>query len=191
MTQPPNDPTPDLPEDLPTSALTPTPEDLPEPPSGSFPEPTPENGSAAAPEPAFPPPPPAPEAFPPASAAPSAPIFPPPPPASTGAPYTPPAYGANAFPPPPAAGASAFPVSGLKPHRATMDIVLGVLGLLCCGFLAFPAYFMSRNDIAEMDAGRMDPTGRGTTNIAKILGIIGMVWFVLNILFTVFFFSRR
>ena len=103
----------------------------------------------------------------------------------------PPAYANNAFPPPPPAGASAFQPMGLKPHRATTDIVLGVLGVLCCSFLSIPAFIMSKNDMAEMDAGRMDPTGRGTTNVARILGIVGMVLLVLNVVYLVFWFAGR
>jgi hypothetical protein len=52
--------------------------------------------------------------------------------------------------------------------------------------LAIPAFIMSKNDIAEMDAGRMDPSGRSTANIAKILGIIGMVLLVINVIVTGF-----
>jgi uncharacterized membrane protein YtjA (UPF0391 family) len=45
---------------------------------------------------------------------------------------------------------------------------------------------MSKNDIAEMDAGLMDPSGRSTANIARILGIIGIVLLVLNLVAVVF-----
>lgn len=112
---------------------------------------------------------------------------PPPPPATAqssaqsgypGAAY--PGAGPNSFPPPSAGYGAALP-AGMKPHRATTDIVLGILGLLCCGILAIPAFIMSKNDIAEMDAGRMDPSGRGTTNVARILGIIGIVLLAINL----------
>jgi hypothetical protein len=53
--------------------------------------------------------------------------------------------------------------------------------------LAIPAFIMSRNDIAEMDAGLMDPSGRSTANIAKILGIIGMVLLAINVVVTILF----
>ena len=169
-------------------SLTPNPDDLPEPPaqpgSGQTPDttpPPPPPPPSAQPQ-GFPPPPPAPGAQPQA--------FPPPPPAP-GTPYVPPpAYPNSAFPPPPA-GSSAFQPMGMKPHRATTDIVLGVLGVLCCSFLSIPAFIMSKNDMAEMDAGRMDPSGRGTTNIARILGMVGMVLLVINVVYLVFFVFLR
>jgi hypothetical protein len=37
------------------------------------------------------------------------------------------------------------------------------------------AFFLARNDLAEMDAGRMDPSGRGMTQVGYALGIVGGV----------------
>ncbi|MFQ6131755.1 MAG: hypothetical protein ACE5R4_06940, partial [Armatimonadota bacterium] len=36
------------------------------------------------------------------------------------------------------------------------------------------AWIMGNRDLAEMDSGRMDPSGRDTTNIGRILGIISV-----------------
>jgi hypothetical protein len=41
---------------------------------------------------------------------------------------------------------------------------------------------MANNDLAEMDAGRMDPTGRGLTAAGKTCGIIGLVMACLALL---------
>ena len=60
---------------------------------------------------------------------------------------------------------------------------LGIVGLLCCGPLGIVAYIFGKNDLAEMDAGVMDPSGRGTTNVGRILGIVAMVFLVIQILF--------
>ncbi len=68
------------------------------------------------------------------------------------------------------------------PHRGTTILVLGLLGILVCGFIAFPAYTMGKADLEEMKAGRMDPSGEGLTRAGYILGIVGMVIIVLNIL---------
>ena len=62
---------------------------------------------------------------------------------------------------------------------------LGIVGLLCCGPLGIVAYLFGKNDIAEMDAGTMDPSGRGTTNVGKILGIVAMVFLVIQVLYLV------
>ena len=58
---------------------------------------------------------------------------------------------------------------------------LAIAGLLCCQVLSIAAFLLSKRDMAEMDAGRMDPSGRGTTNVARILGIVGIVWLLVNI----------
>lgn len=64
------------------------------------------------------------------------------------------------------------PYLGLRPHRGTLILVLGILGLVVCGVCGIVAWVMGKADLAEMDAGRMDPAGRDLTNIGRILGII-------------------
>lgn len=72
--------------------------------------------------------------------------------------------------------------SALKPHRGTMLIIFGVLGLICCIIFGILAWVMGQGDLKEMEAGRMDPSGEGMTKAAKILGIISVVLNVLGIL---------
>ena len=96
----------------------------------------------------------------------------------------------GAYPPafPPGPGAASGAASGLKPHRATLILVLGIVGLLCCGPVGIAAYLFGKNDLAEMDAGVMDPTGRSTTNVGRILGIVAMVFLVLQFIYVFFSF---
>ena len=61
----------------------------------------------------------------------------------------------------------------LAPHRGQTIMVLGILSLFMGGLVMGPiAWIMGRNDLAEMDAGRMDPSGRDNTNTGKICGMI-------------------
>jgi hypothetical protein len=69
----------------------------------------------------------------------------------------------------------------MKPHRGTLILILGILGLVVCGPLAIAAWVMGAGDLKEMDAGTMDPSGRGTTNAGKICGIIGTILLILGI----------
>ena len=65
---------------------------------------------------------------------------------------------------------------GLKPHRGTMILVLGILSLVigCVGWImGIMAWTMGNADLRAMDAGIMDPTGRGITQAGKICGVIG------------------
>ena len=68
----------------------------------------------------------------------------------------------------------------MKPHRGTLILVLGILGIVVCAFCAPVAWSMGSNDLKEIDAGRMDPQGRDQTNIGKILGIIGSILLILS-----------
>jgi len=63
----------------------------------------------------------------------------------------------------------------LKPHRGTTVLVLGILGLVVCVICGIIAWVMGKNDLREMDAGIMDPSGRGTTNAGKICGMISVI----------------
>lgn len=69
----------------------------------------------------------------------------------------------------------------MKPHRGTLILILGILGLVVCGPLAIAAWVMGAGDLKEMDAGTMDPSGRGTTNAGKICGIIGTILLILGL----------
>jgi predicted Zn finger-like uncharacterized protein len=71
----------------------------------------------------------------------------------------------------------------LQPHRGVMILILGILSIVCCGFLGIPAWVMGNTDMRAMDEGAMDPSGRQLTQIGKILGIIGIVWLVVQVFF--------
>jgi hypothetical protein len=70
----------------------------------------------------------------------------------------------------------------MKSHRGTLILVLGILGLVICPLLGIPAWIMGNTDLKEIDAGRMDPTGRGLTEAGRIIGIIGTVLLALSVI---------
>lgn len=72
-----------------------------------------------------------------------------------------------------------------KPHRGVLVLVFGILGMMMCGAFGIAAWMMGKNDMKEINAGRMDPEGRSLTQVGYILGIVGMVLFCLQILFIV------
>lgn len=66
----------------------------------------------------------------------------------------------------------------LRPHRAVAVLVLGILALVigCIGWIfGIIAWVMGSADLREMEAGRMDPTGRSMTQAGKICGMIGTI----------------
>ena len=77
----------------------------------------------------------------------------------------------NAGSPPVTTGS---PSDSLKPHRGTTVLVLGIIGLACCFIAGIIAWVMGNKDLAEMNAGSMDPAGRGLTQAGKICGMISV-----------------
>ena len=62
----------------------------------------------------------------------------------------------------------------LTPHRGVVILVLGILSLLLCFVFGIAAWMMGNADLKQMDAGLMDPEGRGLTQAGKLCGIIGL-----------------
>ncbi len=78
---------------------------------------------------------------------------------------------------------------GLKPHRGTMVLVFGILGLLCCIIFGILAWVFGQSDLKEMAEGRMDPSGEGMTKAGKILGIVAVALQILGIVLWIFVFG--
>lgn len=79
-------------------------------------------------------------------------------------------------PPPPGMGGPPT-----EPHRGTMILVFGILGLVCCAIFGVVAWVMGSGDLKKMDAGQMDPSGRGTTKAGMICGIIATILWIVAI----------
>ncbi len=79
-------------------------------------------------------------------------------------------------------------------HRGGLILCLGIGGLVlsitcCCSmpipvglFIALPAWVMGSKDMRKMNAGKMDPSGKGNTQGGLICGIIGTILSLMNFL---------
>ena len=112
---------------------------------------------------------------------------PPPPPGSGDGGYLPPPppgggdYGAP--PPPMPMGGAGGPVD----HPKGMTIlILGILSLVCCSPLGIAAFIMGNNALKEIDAQPGRYANRQIVQIGRILGIIGMVFLVLTLVWFLF-----
>ncbi len=78
----------------------------------------------------------------------------------------------------------------MKKHRGALILVLGILSLVMCGlFTAIPAWIMGGKDLKEMDAGAMDPSGRGLTNAGRILGMIVTILSIIGFIVVIALFA--
>jgi hypothetical protein len=76
------------------------------------------------------------------------------------------------------------------PHRGGMILAFGLIGLIGhvvgIGLVAIVfsilAWVMGNADMAEIQAGRMDPEGEGMTQAGRIMGMIGTILGILGIL---------
>lgn len=76
--------------------------------------------------------------------------------------------------------ASGRPIGGPIEHpHATTVLVLGVLGLLCCGVAAPIAWIMAVRALHEIDASDGYFGGRTQARLGLVLGIIGTVGLII------------
>lgn len=98
-----------------------------------------------------------------------------------GTPPPPPGGGGYSAPPPPMGGA------GQIEHPKGMTIlILGILSVLCCGPLGIAALIMGNTALKEIDAAPGRYSNRQIVQIGRILGIVGIVFLVLGIIWVVF-----
>jgi len=69
----------------------------------------------------------------------------------------------------------------LQSHRGRAILTLGILGMVICIICGIIAWVMGNNDLREMDAGRMDPAGRGMTRAGRICGMISVILTVVGL----------
>ena len=63
----------------------------------------------------------------------------------------------------------------LRPHRGVVILTLGILGFLVCIICGIIAWVMGNNDLREMRAGRMDPSGQGLTQAGRVCGMVSVI----------------
>lgn len=66
-------------------------------------------------------------------------------------------------------------MGGVRPHRGTMILVFGILGLVVCVIFGIFAWVWGKADLEAMAAGEMDRSGEGMTMAGKICGMISCI----------------
>lgn len=70
--------------------------------------------------------------------------------------------------------------------QAITALVLGILGIVCCGLLAPIAWYLGSQEQKAIREGRSPAAGEGLAKAAVILGMIGTILLVLGILWIFF-----
>jgi len=71
--------------------------------------------------------------------------------------------------------------------KATTALILGILGIVVCGFVAPFAWRIGKRTVDEIDASQGRLGGRGSAQAGYILGLIGTVLLGLGLLFLIGF----
>ena len=58
------------------------------------------------------------------------------------------------------------------PHRGSKVLMFAVFGMVLCFPFGIAAWVMGTTDLKRMQAGEMDPSGRGVTTAGKIVGTV-------------------
>jgi hypothetical protein len=109
----------------------------------------------------------------------------------------PPAAGPGGPPPPPAPDVPGFDEADsfrrdIEPHRGVLILTFGILSIaLNClgGPLGVAAVLMAQTDLRKMRSGQMDPAGEGLTKAGRVCGYLGIVYFLLSLLYMAGFFT--
>lgn len=70
-----------------------------------------------------------------------------------------------------------------QPHRGGMILTFALLGLLVCFPFGIAAWAMGSADLAQMDAGLMDTSGRSMTSSGRTIGMLATVLWGAGVLF--------
>jgi hypothetical protein len=72
--------------------------------------------------------------------------------------------------------------------KATTALVLGIVGLVCCGLCAPFAWYIGSAEMKQIKAGLSPQAGKGFAQAGSIMGIIGSILFILSIVAMLIYF---
>ncbi len=90
---------------------------------------------------------------------------------------------------PPQVNPGGYQGGHMKPHRGVLILVFGILSFFICVLFGIASWVMGNSDLSEMDAGLMDPSGRGLTQAGKILGMVSCLLTVLGLVLGIVLFA--
>ncbi len=77
-------------------------------------------------------------------------------------------------------------MNGEMKSRGTTILVLGIVGVVCCGLCAPIAWYLGSDELKRIAAGTAPASGESTAKVGKILGIIGTILLILSLVWIFF-----
>ena len=81
------------------------------------------------------------------------------------------------------------PYQNYRSHKGALLLVFGILGVMLCPIFSIVAWIMGHGELAAIKRGEVDPGGKGLALAGYVLGIVGTIILLLQLLFFVGMFS--
>ncbi len=72
-------------------------------------------------------------------------------------------------------------------NKPTLALVLGIIGVICCGLCAPFAWYIGKKELAAIQGGQAPAEGAGLAKAGMILGIIGTILLLLSLVWVLLF----
>jgi hypothetical protein len=79
------------------------------------------------------------------------------------------------------------PGGGQGKSQATLILILGIVGIICCNLLGPVAWYMGAKELKAIREGSLPATNEGMAKAGWILGIIGTIFLIFAIIWVLFF----
>ncbi|MEP7009868.1 MAG: hypothetical protein ABJC13_06060 [Acidobacteriota bacterium] len=73
------------------------------------------------------------------------------------------------------------PMQAKASSQATTAMIVGIVGVICCGLAAPFAWYLGNKELQLIAAGQSSPAGEGAAKTGKILGMVGSALLVLGL----------
>ncbi|HYX25774.1 MAG TPA: DUF4190 domain-containing protein [Thermoanaerobaculia bacterium] len=70
--------------------------------------------------------------------------------------------------------------------QAVTSLILGILGVICCGLIAPIAWYIGNQELKAIQSGASPVAGEGLAKAGMILGIIGTILLGLSLIWVFF-----
>jgi len=78
------------------------------------------------------------------------------------------------------------PAQAAASSQATTALIVGIVGVVCCGLAAPFAWYLGNKELQLIAAGQSSPAGQGAAQAGKILGMVGSALLILALVWVFF-----